>query len=140
METGNHFKNGVNLQNLSSRVNRVGDTKLEMPKPETKPQHILLRIAGNVAVLALLLFTVCRASAQQRHPAEPEMVFVEGGTFTMGCTSEQGSDCEEDEKPAHSVTLSSFQIGKAAAQWNENFCLRPLPVWCKYRYTLLFVC
>ncbi|MCZ2144195.1 MAG: SUMF1/EgtB/PvdO family nonheme iron enzyme [Ignavibacteriales bacterium] len=39
-------------------------------------------------------------------------VFVEGGTFTMGCTSEQGNDCEDDEKPSHQVTLSDFYIGK----------------------------
>jgi len=43
---------------------------------------------------------------------EPEMVFVEGGTFVLGCTNEQGDDCEPNEIPAHEVTLSSFQIGK----------------------------
>ena len=41
-----------------------------------------------------------------------EMVIVEGGTFTMGATSEQGSDAYERELPAHSVTLSNFVIGK----------------------------
>lgn len=40
------------------------------------------------------------------------MVAVEGGTFTMGATSEQGSDAFEPEKPAHSVTLSSYCIGQ----------------------------
>ena len=40
------------------------------------------------------------------------MVRVAGGTFTMGATSEQGSDAYDDEKPAHQVTLSSFSIGK----------------------------
>ena len=40
------------------------------------------------------------------------MVRVEGGTFTMGATSEQGSDADSDEKPTHQVTLSSFSIGK----------------------------
>jgi len=40
------------------------------------------------------------------------MVYVEGGTFTMGATSEQGSDPDGDEKPAHRVTVSSFSIGK----------------------------
>lgn len=40
------------------------------------------------------------------------MVHVEGGTFTMGATSEQGSDADSDEKPTHQVTLSSFSIGK----------------------------
>ena len=49
-----------------------------------------------------------------------QMVYVEGGTFTMGATPEQGSDAESDEKPAHKVTLSSYYIGKfevTQAQW-----------------------
>jgi formylglycine-generating enzyme required for sulfatase activity len=41
-----------------------------------------------------------------------EMVFVEGGSFVMGCTSEQESDCESDEKPTHRVNLPNFYIGK----------------------------
>ena len=40
------------------------------------------------------------------------MVYVEGGTFMMGATSEQGSDAYDREKPAHQMTLSSFSIGK----------------------------
>lgn len=41
-----------------------------------------------------------------------KMIRVEGGTFTMGATSEQGSDADDDEKPAHQVTLSTFSIGE----------------------------
>ena len=37
---------------------------------------------------------------------------MEGGTFTMGATSEQGSDADSDEKPAHQVALSSYYIGE----------------------------
>jgi formylglycine-generating enzyme required for sulfatase activity len=56
------------------------------------------------------------------YPAELdiEMVRVEGGTFTMGCTPEQEAYCDAREKPTHSVTLSSFYIGKyivTQAQW-----------------------
>jgi formylglycine-generating enzyme required for sulfatase activity len=40
------------------------------------------------------------------------MVFVQGGTFTMGATSEQGSDVYDDEKPAHEVTLYDYYIGR----------------------------
>ena len=40
-----------------------------------------------------------------------EMVFVEGGTFTMGCISDP-EDCFENEEPTHSVTLSDFYVGK----------------------------
>jgi formylglycine-generating enzyme required for sulfatase activity len=49
-----------------------------------------------------------------------EMVYVQGGTFRMGCTGEQGTDCWDYEKPAHQVTLSGFSIGKyevTQAQW-----------------------
>ena len=41
-----------------------------------------------------------------------KMIAVQGGTFTMGATSEQGSEAYDSEKPAHRVTLSSYYIGK----------------------------
>ena len=41
-----------------------------------------------------------------------DMVWVEGGTFRMGATSEQGSDAWDEEKPVRSATLSGFYIGK----------------------------
>ena len=41
-----------------------------------------------------------------------DMIMVEGGTFTMGATSEQGNDALNDEKPAHQVTLSDYYIGE----------------------------
>ena len=41
-----------------------------------------------------------------------KMIYVEGGTFTMGCTPEQGSDCYDDESPSHQVSLSDFCIGE----------------------------
>lgn len=40
------------------------------------------------------------------------MVYVQGGTFMMGATTEQDSDACPDEKPAHQVTLAGFYIGK----------------------------
>ena len=60
------------------------------------------------------------SSPSRRHPGEPEMVFVQGGTFLMGCTAEQGGDCDSDESPNHLVTVSDFYIGKyevTQAQW-----------------------
>ncbi len=51
---------------------------------------------------------------------EMEMVYVEGGTFLMGATEEQGSDANHWELPVHSVTLSDYYIGKyevTQAQW-----------------------
>ena len=41
-----------------------------------------------------------------------EMVYVEGGSFDMGATTEQGSDAYDSEYPVHSVTLSDYYIGR----------------------------
>lgn len=40
------------------------------------------------------------------------MIRVEGGTFTMGATAEQGDDVFYWENPAHSVTLSTYYMGE----------------------------
>jgi len=50
-------------------------------------------------------------------PAPAGMVYVEGGTFQMG-----SAEGESDEKPVHSVTISSFYIGKyevTQKEWKE---------------------
>ena len=60
------------------------------------------------------------------------MVTVEGGTFTMGATAEQGSDAYSDESPTHQVSLSGYCIGQTEvtqALWqavmgsNPSLCL-----------------
>ena len=51
-----------------------------------------------------------------------EMLYVQGGTFTMGCAPEHENECDEREKPAHEVTVSDFYIGKyevTQKQWRE---------------------
>lgn len=85
-------------------------------------------------VLSGALFLYVCAAAQTSPPGAPqantklesgpviEMVFVKGGTFIMGCTQEQGSDCEDNENPAHPVTLNDFYIGRyevTQKQWRE---------------------
>lgn len=40
------------------------------------------------------------------------MILVEGGSFEMGCTSEQGTDCHRNEEPWHYVTLTEYYIGQ----------------------------
>lgn len=41
-----------------------------------------------------------------------EMIAVKGGTFTMGCTAEQGQDYWGDAHPLNVVTLGDYYIGK----------------------------
>lgn len=68
------------------------------------------------------------------------MKHVQGGTFQMGATSEQGSDAYSSESPVHSVTLSSFYMGETEvtqALWKAVMGTNPsyykgdnLPVEC----------
>lgn len=50
-----------------------------------------------------------------------EFVWVEGGTFTMGCGAWSG-DCKSNESPEHEVTVGGFWIGKytvTQGQWQK---------------------
>ena len=62
--------------------------------------------------ILLISFLAPPLSAQQAVEVEPALVFVEGGDFSMGCTTEQYSQCISDEKPAVRVQLPDFWIGK----------------------------
>ncbi len=55
-------------------------------------------------ITALMLFVGCGSSEKE---TEENMVFVEGGTFQMGSNSDY-----DDEKPVHTVTVSSFYMDK----------------------------
>lgn len=72
--------------------------------------------------IVILGVWLCGGSVKAQSVSEPEMIFVAGGTFTMGCTYEQGSDCASDEKPSHEVQLTGFAIGKyevTQALWKQ---------------------
>jgi formylglycine-generating enzyme required for sulfatase activity len=52
------------------------------------------------------------ARKQLVNPNKPDfMVLIPGGTFRLGCTSEQ-QDCGSDESPVHMVNISDFYISK----------------------------
>jgi sulfatase modifying factor 1 len=55
-----------------------------------------------------------------------QMIFVPGGTFTMGDTRGQGYS---DELPTHTVTLNSFYIGKYEVTQAEYSQYMPSPNW-----------
>lgn len=73
-------------------------TPAESQKPQ-QPQQLQNPVSYSNGVLTVNGVQYC-------------MIKVEGGTFTMGATSEQGSDAEDGEKPTHQVTLSTYYIGR----------------------------
>ena len=56
-----------------------------------------------------------------------KMIYVEGGTFDMGATTEQGNEAEKDEYPMHSVTLDGYYIGKYEV--TQEFWLAVMGSW-----------
>jgi formylglycine-generating enzyme required for sulfatase activity len=78
--------------------------------------HIIYGIAF-LAALLLQVHPILAQGSNNRKSYEPEMVFVQGGTFQMGIES-----VIIDERPVHSVTLSDYYIGKyevTQSQWRE---------------------
>lgn len=83
---------------------------------------------GAVAVLVVLLIKK-KNSQDNSNPSDPnipniEMVYLSGGTFQMGSNSGEF----ESERPVHSVTLSSFKIGKyevTQKQWRQVMGTNP---------------
>ena len=96
--------------------------------PNTKKSRTWIWVAaGIVAVAGIVVAAINMNQDKEPEPAPKEeiveaddvltqmykdMVYVDGGTFTMGATADQGSDAYDEEKPAHQVTLSSFYICK----------------------------
>ncbi|MBF0424187.1 MAG: SUMF1/EgtB/PvdO family nonheme iron enzyme, partial [Magnetococcales bacterium] len=72
-------------------------------------------LAANIMSSAIntdKLMTALRpASIGPTNARTGDFVIVSGGTFEMGCGSWQ-SGCFDNEKPVHSVTVGSFEIGK----------------------------
>ena len=98
-------KQGYSDYNSTLTV-REGETsmltaKLEKPKTE---QTAVVSNSGMTSSADNQVITVGNVSFT--------MIRVDGGTFTMGATSEQGSDASSGEKPAHQVTLSPYYIGE----------------------------
>jgi formylglycine-generating enzyme required for sulfatase activity len=67
---------------------------------------------SRLIVVLLALTVMLYPQTREKKSTSPEMIKVEGGTFTMGATTEQGSKAESDEKPTHEVTVNGFYIAK----------------------------
>ena len=106
---GQHYKGTHNCPKAKKPDQKPKSEPKPKPKsvpkqPEPKPNPVPKQPEPKPQQLPNQTFTVDGVSFT--------MVAVPGGTFTMGATSEQGSDAYGGEKPAHSVTLSSYYIGQ----------------------------
>lgn len=83
----------------TSTTKPLSGNKHSRPRPKPKPEP-----ANPIGEVIYETFTANGVSFK--------MIRVDGGTFTMGATSEQGSVADNNEKPAHQVTLSTYYIAE----------------------------
>lgn len=101
-------------QRVTIAENSPASVDVKMQKGEMKNSQIG-ESALSVSAINLTPSWSASVTPSQRAVLEKliaNMVRVEGGTFTMGATPEQGNDAASDEKPAHQVTLSDYYIGR----------------------------
>ena len=85
-------------------------------------REVLKPTKGQVAKNGLLINWSSSVTPKQKEVLSRlvgNMVQVEGGSFQMGGTPEQGSDVYSDEKPVHEVTLSDYYMGKYEVRQSE---------------------
>ena len=86
-------------------------------------------VLGIGCLLAFILTSCSIFKNSADNSLQPEMVFLSGGTFTMGDIYGDGNS---DAQPAHSVTLPNFEIGKYEVTYRQYDAFaqktgRPLP-------------
>ncbi len=106
-----------------------GEYRIEalIPSTEKFERYIQKEIFVAEDTLQPVTLTLTkRPSTRFRHdlkrklpnPIEPQMVLINGGTFSMGCVS-NSKKCSDDEKPVHTVTVDSFLMGQYEVTFDE---------------------
>ena len=103
------------------------NVEIDVPEPEPGPRPEPIKqlkwIAAGVVAVILVSIVIWRPWEPNQPiiiPANPitvngvtfNMIKVDGGTFTMGASSEM-TNPDNEEKPTHQVTLSSYYIGES---------------------------
>lgn len=102
LKKGKHKLEFVSLKVDSVRQSNV----VEVPDNDYS-DFIEVRLKDKLEDLERTSYKVYRVGG-----VEFKMLYVEGGTFTMGATAEQCDNAYDDEKPTHKVTLSGYHIGE----------------------------
>lgn len=101
----------LSAEKSESKITKIASWSIAKLK-EIQLKEFLLKLKKSkftkpvlIVFGVVILFFVFKQPIANLFPNMPDMVWVEGGTFTMGGT-------EFDEKPKHKVKLNDFKISK----------------------------
>ena len=126
-----------NLQRLHQKLD-----ELRNPKNVTEIKQMALEAENKRKAEEQRKQEALQSSTFTVNGVSFKMIHVQGGTFMMGATEEQGDDAYYYEKPAHEVILSDYSIGETPVTqelWEAVMGNNPseykgklLPVECVY--------
>ena len=113
-------KDGENTASLSDKPAVIPSVLVEqiVDKPFTPSDPAPVQIE-QIANKPQVVNKPVVPAKPDKYPFEPKMVFIQGGTFQMGCVS--GQDCQDDEA-VHEVNVKSFWMGQyevTFAEWQH---------------------
>ena len=138
VEKAMSFRKADRYQTVDEFLVALGTPVVSSPSEDTvigRGEETEVEVAGVVSVHTNDIGRAVPPSISMVAPQEirlgreiVRMLFVEGGTFTMGSTVEQDSDADGDEGPLHSVSVDGFYIGETAvtqALWRSVMGYNP---------------
>lgn len=107
---------------VSTIMTFPNNCKFFMFKSKIRSSIVLLIVLLQLSSCSILKNTRTNYSEKVNGIAI-EMIFVEGGLFSMGCSHGQ-DNCNKDELPVHQVRLNNFHIGKYEVTFEQydSFC------------------
>ena len=103
----------VDVEDVNAAINIILElTDLNLKADITGDGKVDVEDVNKIINIILDIDTPDGARIYNVNGVKFKMVKVDGGTFTMGATSEQDGSAQENELPTHQVTLSSYAIGE----------------------------
>ena len=116
---GSYFISSRLVDVETAEVAKMYNAENKVMKSSADVLAVATEIAANLSAISANLLN--KYFVENALGINMRMMWVEGGDFQMGCTSEQGS-CESDERNVRLVTLDDFYIGKlevTQSQWEK---------------------
>ena len=118
---GTYFISSRLVDVETAEVSKMYNAENKVMKSSSDVLSVAIEIAENLSAISKEDI-VPQDYVEDAWDINMKMIWVEGGEFMMGCTKEQGADCENDELNVRRVRVDGFYIGMlevTQSQWEK---------------------